>query len=753
MSWQVKGVSAPLVLPARVQRIGSVTVRWEEINPGVAYVTTYGGTPDDRWLTYAMVRDSLATFGIRNAQFSIDPPVANATTRISQAEIPDDEGYQRNRPVKNINGFSFFEVPDNRETNPQLGSAGYERRIFDGSRTPIVYKPEFSHFFVGDSGDFHDAIHQHPWGLDDSGSPIHFPDEGQHGYYLNHGNEKGEFGLFNAHTLEPEAAQALREYMVHHDRHNSFAGYEPTEDMLPYQDAWLDAQEEMPDSEDLWSSSVRKTAAWPDIMAKAKRLVQSGNVTLLRNGYNIVVAHVIGDHGEYTCEISRDDPESRAITQWTCECPWDQFAFQRTRQWKKYEGRPCAHVLAAYWKSLATPLDEDVAPGQEGRPGQPVAPGTPRTFSPSPITTPQHGIMDPQQGIEQGYQPSLPMQGNPGGEAVPMPGMDQTFEGPSMGPLMPGMGMPPTSQMPMTVPPSLSPPLMAPPGETGIIPPQPMAMDPNQMQLPVSVPGGRPGPYPANPIQQPGTFSKVAQDNVHYHESSPRNRESIAHHGLLVSKSQEMLEKMKESNPPIGQGTQFNEETTPPGVYLTKQPMNNCSTDIWQVDTKGLNPLYDPWSDALPVYKTNPYLAEFGGSSYLPHDVPPNRIKLVRPASPNGCANPECEDCGGALATLAAVYKFAGANDTFAQGMRARLNEATLGQAEGREGATDAGQWMEVPKNSMVEVRDQDDTTGWVEIIYPLKGGPMTSYHVRCFVEPEKLSPMQGASPFQPNAR
>src|SRR4051812_15960069 len=68
-----------------------------------------------------------------------------------------------------------------------------------------------------------------------------------------------------------------------------------------------------------------KTAAWPDIMSKAKRLVQSGNVTLLRNGYNTVVAHVVGDHGEYQVEISRDDPSSRAITQWTCECPWDQY--------------------------------------------------------------------------------------------------------------------------------------------------------------------------------------------------------------------------------------------------------------------------------------------------------------------------------------------------------------------------------------------------------------------------------------------
>jgi intein/homing endonuclease len=71
------------------------------------------------------------------------------------------------------------------------------------------------------------------------------------------------------------------------------------------------------------------TAGWPDIMQKAKRLIQSGNVTLLRNGWENIVAHVIGDHGEYNSEIAREDPESRTITQWTCECPWDQYAFQR----------------------------------------------------------------------------------------------------------------------------------------------------------------------------------------------------------------------------------------------------------------------------------------------------------------------------------------------------------------------------------------------------------------------------------------
>lgn len=331
---------------------------------------------------------------------------------------------------------------------------------------------------------------------------------------------------------------------------------------------------------------LRKLADWNDIMAKAKRLLQAGNVTLLRNGYNIIVAHTVGDHGEYQQEISRDDPNSRVITQWTCECPWDQFAFQRTRKWKKYEARPCAHVLAAYWKSLGTPLDEQLSEQQaEGMGTGQKLPGG----GGSPLNGPPPGsTFGPPQG-------QLPFTGVPGpefnGEMPTPPAMP-----PQQQPMMPGMVPNPT-----TMAPSQLPPLMAPPGDNQVIPPFPM--NPEQMQMPISVPGGRPGPYPGDPIQQQGTLSKVVK---------------------------------------VADGQEF---------------------------------------------------------------VP---------------------------------------------GMAARLNEATLGQSEGREGATDAGQWMEIPRNARVEVRDQDQTTGWVEIIYPLKGGPMTSYHVRCFVEPEKLSPLSGQpSPFQ----
>lgn len=65
---------------------------------------------------------------------------------------------------------------------------------------------------------------------------------------------------------------------------------------------------------------MEKTADWNQIQQKAKRLMQSGAVQILRNGYNNIVAQVQGDHGTYQSEIFRQDPNSRAITGSDCEC-------------------------------------------------------------------------------------------------------------------------------------------------------------------------------------------------------------------------------------------------------------------------------------------------------------------------------------------------------------------------------------------------------------------------------------------------
>lgn len=223
------------------------------------------------------------------------------------------------------------------------------------------------------------------------------------------------------------------------------------------------------------TSSFKKEASWNDIMAKAKRLVQSGNVNVQRNSAQTILANVQGDHGNYDCEISREDPNSRAITQWKCTCPWDQFAWQRTRKWKKYEGRVCAHVLASYWKSHSMPLDEDIHPGVTQGPPPPIPGADPAINSPA---LPDAGIPSPA-----GSPQTVPMQG-------PVTPFNQNpIQAPPQGPAGP----------------DILPQFQGPPA-----PPAPP---------PVSIPGVI-GPTPEGPIQNPGsqdgmggTFSKVIESD------------------------------------------------------------------------------------------------------------------------------------------------------------------------------------------------------------------------------------------------
>lgn len=116
------------------------------------------------------------------------------------------------------------------------------------------------------------------------------------------------------------------------------------------------------------SPEHRDPGGWSGIEQKAQRLRDSGQVQVNLNTQNHVVGVVKGDHGTYNTEIWRDDPNSGTITLWNCDCPWSQYSWGRTRQWKKYEGRPCAHTLALYWTALTTPLQDEnqqTIPGTE----------------------------------------------------------------------------------------------------------------------------------------------------------------------------------------------------------------------------------------------------------------------------------------------------------------------------------------------------------------------------------------------------
>jgi hypothetical protein len=101
-------------------------------------------------------------------------------------------------------------------------------------------------------------------------------------------------------------------------------------------------------------------SAWDDVMEKAQRYYYGGNVDMQVNNSNYVEGNVQGSQSSpYQTWFTRDDPNSGAITQWGCSCPWGAVSWGRTRQFKKFEGRPCAHLTALYWTSLKSqPTDQ-----------------------------------------------------------------------------------------------------------------------------------------------------------------------------------------------------------------------------------------------------------------------------------------------------------------------------------------------------------------------------------------------------------
>lgn len=254
-------------------------------------------------------------------------------------------------------------------------------------------------------------------------------------------------------------------------------------------------------------AAMQHEAAWADVAAKAKRLVQDGQVTILRNAPHHIMAHVVGDHGEYNLEISRHDPSSQIIEQWNCECPWAQFAFDRTRKWKKLEGRVCSHVLAAYWKAKSTPLDmSDTEPGFQvprgqmpgAQPGQETIPGMP--FAAPDVEKAQKEFQAPAEGPGEDNSPSerdtLPPEDTGGvpSKPGPKPGLPHTDD----------LTLPKRPETPFQNEPKQPQTqyeqlhlfdVTAPPG-----------MQPVPGASPVSIPGGRPA-TPGNPIAFPGTFS------------------------------------------------------------------------------------------------------------------------------------------------------------------------------------------------------------------------------------------------------
>lgn len=153
-------------------------------------------------------------------------------------------------------------------------------------------------------------------------------------------------------------------------------------------------------------SALIVIAGWSDIMEDAQELREQSMVQITSNGAQHVEGIVQSQTSPgttYATSFERQDPNSQAITQWTCTCPWGEVSWGRTRQWKKYEGRPCKHLLALYWQSLGTPLDEN----------QPEAQGQGQLFNPQQLAQPGPAPLVPGAGPTPAQVPNAAPPGTP----------------------------------------------------------------------------------------------------------------------------------------------------------------------------------------------------------------------------------------------------------------------------------------------------------------------------------------------------
>ena len=101
-----------------------------------------------------------------------------------------------------------------------------------------------------------------------------------------------------------------------------------------------------------------KQASWDDIQAKAHDIFKIGGVNIIAVTDTTVAAHVLGNHGTYETDLQfapGSSGRAREVVLWDCTCPWALYAWGRSGQWKKYEGRMCSHALALYYQFQSDP--------------------------------------------------------------------------------------------------------------------------------------------------------------------------------------------------------------------------------------------------------------------------------------------------------------------------------------------------------------------------------------------------------------
>lgn len=94
------------------------------------------------------------------------------------------------------------------------------------------------------------------------------------------------------------------------------------------------------------------TAAWRDVVAKAKKIRSEGRLRVTLASEGIVVAEVKGDHHVYETGLQRL-PGRTAAHSWSCGCIWGAYHWGADDDFSRFAGRMCSHALALQYEAMS----------------------------------------------------------------------------------------------------------------------------------------------------------------------------------------------------------------------------------------------------------------------------------------------------------------------------------------------------------------------------------------------------------------
>lgn len=115
------------------------------------------------------------------------------------------------------------------------------------------------------------------------------------------------------------------------------------------------------------SFRMHLTAAWKDVIAKAKRIRSDSGVTIVTASGDTIIGHVQGDNNTYETGIQRV-VGSKSISGWSCGCAWGAYHWGASDDFSRFAGRMCSHALALQYEAQSRGMfgrdiqEDDVKP-------------------------------------------------------------------------------------------------------------------------------------------------------------------------------------------------------------------------------------------------------------------------------------------------------------------------------------------------------------------------------------------------------